>query len=670
MKVAIERERVIAVACVVATLTLAIMTTRAVLERTHGPAVPLDDAYIHFQYARALASGHPFQYTAGATPTPGATSLLWPMILAPFYALGFRGDRLIWAAWGLGWISLGLLAWETRRLAMGLVRPSVAMVALAMVFAFGGFTWFAASGMEVVPLAFLLTRTARRAAEWIEVRRGASSAGQPQRGPSYRELLVLSALCPLMRPEGVLGSALVATALVVRSDGHRARAVPAFLSPLIPPLVCWLFTGQALTSTALAKWLPLNPYFRDGRLLPAIVANVQILFGILLDGELWTSVFLPSGGRVIAWIALLAPAAAGMLRGYAWRGAAVVVFASGMLIPTTYETFLVNRVRYIWPFAPAWIVGLACLAELVGGGVERAAARLGRFASVAPPLIAGVVVVLFLSHLSPSMEDLATSSEAVTLQQVSLGKWAAKLPETARLGVNDTGAIAYFSGRRTFDVVGLTTAGEAKYWSAGAGSRFEHYEGLPAPIRPTHFIVYPEWMAVDPVLGKPLTWRTVHHTILGGSTMAAYTARYDLLGSGETPRDAALSTRVLVDALDVADLESEKEHAYQLLDATKAGDVVVETSEYADGARKDRHVDAFRLRLAAGGLLVLRLGAPARTLVSVHADGKRLSQVELDGGLVSEAIVAVAGVADGAYDVRVVGESGATFDSLHYWSYR
>jgi hypothetical protein len=177
-------------------------------------------------------------------------------------------------------------------------------------------------------------------------------------------------------------------------------------------------------------------------------------------------------------------------------------------------------------------------------------------------------------------------------------------------------------------------------------------------------------MAVDPVLGKPLTWRTVHHTILGGSTMAAYTARYDLLGSGESPRDPALSTRALVDALDVADLESEKAHAYELLDATKAGDVVVETSEYADGARRDRHVDAFRLRLATGGLLVARLGTSARTVVSFHAGGRRLSQVELEGGLVSETVVAVSAATDGVHDVQVVAEGGSAFDSLHYWSYR
>ena len=35
--------------------------------------------------------------------------------------------------------------------------------------------------------------------------------------------------------------------------------------------------------------------------------------------------------------------------------------------------------------------------------------------------------------------------------------------------------------------VGLTTAGEAKHWVAGAGSRFEHYERLDPQQLPTHW---------------------------------------------------------------------------------------------------------------------------------------------------------------------------------------
>src|SRR5258706_3522972 len=67
-----------------------------------GPILPLDDAYIHFQYARVLAEGHPFQYNPGQPPTSGATSLLYPIILAVGYKLGFTGLQLGWWALGIG----------------------------------------------------------------------------------------------------------------------------------------------------------------------------------------------------------------------------------------------------------------------------------------------------------------------------------------------------------------------------------------------------------------------------------------------------------------------------------------------------------------------------------------------------------------------------------------
>ena len=65
---------------------------------TNAPLMPVDDAYIHFQYARQAASGEPFVYNAGQDPSSGATSLLYPLILAIGYKLGFMGFNLgYWA---------------------------------------------------------------------------------------------------------------------------------------------------------------------------------------------------------------------------------------------------------------------------------------------------------------------------------------------------------------------------------------------------------------------------------------------------------------------------------------------------------------------------------------------------------------------------------------------
>src|SRR5262249_49766943 len=138
--------------------------------------------------------------------------------------------------------------------------------------------------------------------------------------------------------------------------------------------------------------------------------------------------------------------------------------------------------------------------------------------------------------------------------------------------------IGYLGGHKTFDVVGLTTKEEAPYWVAGAGSRFEHYERLfrSSPERlPTHFIVYRHWMACDAVLGEELHEETVtDQTILGGATIPAYAARYDRLGSGDLPADGEEASRP-VDELDVADLESEATHAYELGPARDTDDVVL-----------------------------------------------------------------------------------------------
>src|SRR5208283_2700521 len=97
---------------VVAVAVLAWRSIAALIARVGHPGAALDDAYIHFQYARAIAEGHPLRFQAGEPITSGATSLLWPAILAPFWALGARGDAIVWPAWILSFVSLGALAAE------------------------------------------------------------------------------------------------------------------------------------------------------------------------------------------------------------------------------------------------------------------------------------------------------------------------------------------------------------------------------------------------------------------------------------------------------------------------------------------------------------------------------------------------------------------------------
>jgi hypothetical protein len=646
------------------TVVLALLTTRAILAKTgNEPAVPLDDSFIHFEFARSFARLHPLEYGANAAPTPGATSLLWPLLLAPGHWVGLGGTKLIWLAWALDWAALGLLARETMRAAEGLLSREVAAGAAAMVFAFGGYIWFAGSGMEVVPFAWLLMRSARLSAEWGEEGRSPAS-------PRTRSIFLVHAwLLPAMRPEGALVSTLIALGLLMFPRGRsRAWSLLALAGPLGPALFNRLLTGQWATNTAVVKWLWFNPY--RAHIVPTFRYHLELLFSTLLDGRIWSAAFIPQGSRLVAWMALPALLAAGWRQGRRWRALSVLAVALGMVLTTSYDSFLVNRLRYLWPFAAAWFVGLGALADEVGTLLAR------YYPPLAPArvLVAGGMVGALASHLSYAVDDLAVSADAILRQQVSLGLWARHhLPPGSRVGLNDAGAIAYLSGLPTFDVVGLTTEGEGRYWVSGPGSRFEHYERLGRDRLPTHFIVYPRWMATPALLGEALAERSVDGaTILGDTTMVAYRARYDALGRAELPLEPE-GQGAVVDRLDIADLESEKAHAYELLYANQLENVLLEDSAgHADGARTNRSEDRFWLELVPKGRFVARLVSDSPLSVELSVDGQRLGALELTPQFSWEEqrLVLPPGLAPGRHHVTVSARPGATFTSLHYWCVR
>ena len=72
-----------------------------------------------------------------------------------------------------------------------------------------------------------------------------------------------------------------------------------------------------------------------------------------------------------AWVFALAGLGAVVVLGWRtrtpWRAAGVLLIALTMFAPCFYVTFLWNRLRYLWPFATGWLIGLACLARVVGG---------------------------------------------------------------------------------------------------------------------------------------------------------------------------------------------------------------------------------------------------------------------------------------------------------------
>ncbi|HSQ64373.1 MAG TPA: hypothetical protein VLM85_14215 [Polyangiaceae bacterium] len=610
----------------VATAVLAWRTLRAVLAQVGEPCATLDDSFIHFQYARAIAELHPLRYQAGVPPTSGATSLLWPALLAPFYAVGFRGMAIVWAAWAFGFVSLGALAVEAFHIARPLTGKSGAWATAATVLCFSAFTWCAASGMEVVPFAWAMARCVRRASEWVE--------NPDQRTRNRRiELVVLAFVVALLRPEGAVVALGIGLALGgwLPANGkhvHRLWALGGVAAALATPATLWAMTGTATANTATAKLLIGNPYYHGRALWDAVGANLKTFFVTLLNGQVWSAEFLPSNAMPLAIMALVAVPVVGWQKHKLFRSIAVLLLALGMLVPCFYVTFLWNRLRYLWPFATGWLVALSCLAVVLGDVATLVHPR----AKMGVPILLGAFAGALSVRLDWTIDDVANSARGIDQQHVKIGRWANEhLPDDALVGVNDTGAIAYFSNRRTFDIVGLTTNGEARYWVAGTASRLEHYERLhhdrPEAL-PTHFIVYPEWMGTDAFFGKQLFDATVtDSTILGGQSMRAYVADWQLLDSGARPWSEHEAKPV--DEVDVADLESEAEHRFDLAGTRDNEEVVGDASSpdgdrVIDGGRGFRSADRFVAKLRAGMAFrgIVRASAKTKTTLDVRAAGQ------------------------------------------------
>jgi hypothetical protein len=242
------------------------------------------------------------------------------------------------------------------------------------------------------------------------------------------------------------------------------------------------------------------------------------------------------------------------------------------------------------------------------------------------------------------------------------------------LGINDAGALTYLSARHTFDLVGLTTAGEAAHWRAGAGSRFEHYERLGAERLPTHFVIYPDWFQVDVLLGPVLQERYVESTILGGPLMRVHQADYHLLGSAALPaivqQPEVAGLLHIVDELDVADLDSEHAHDYVVLPSSPADNRIFTADDQADGGRSNRTREQFRLRLATPCAIVMRLHSDvALELLLRVGNGPEVTFAIPSDAAWTEPLLRLAPELCGREQwLTVTSADGEPFSALHYWS--
>jgi hypothetical protein len=613
------------------------------LQQTGGEwSAPLDDVFIHFDYARATARGYPFQWTEGNGYSSGGTSLLYPLVLALGYWVGFRGPELmVWAAVVAAMSVLGFL-WAGAGLFRRLPGAAVALLPPA-VFSVGALCWSLWSGMEV---AFFLGIWGLALAAWFAV----IEPEEPSPGSPWM-LGAAGALVVLTRPEGATSVAVLglAAALVVgRRQGARpalrvllGAGLPALAVLVIQAAVNRLLTGESSANGALVKLALHNPYMTPEEKWADYRFNLRYVFDRLSYHHL---------GEERPWGLVPLGLGLGALADRRTRGAAAVLLMSALtwwLVVATNGQVRWQNERYTMPLV-AWVLAAAALglAALV---MPARQGRAGLARGLAGVLVASLLVQRFWKAERIQYRDqvwfFARASRNIRDQHTSAGRLIRKLePPPRRLLVGDAGALIYASDLPGFDLIGLGGYRDLPLARAGVHglpATLELMERLSPAERPDYMAIYPTWWPALPHwFGREVFSVPVRgNVICGGAEKVVYRADWSLLGTGQRPRSQRPGEELL-DELDVADLIGEKQHEYAFprpqggwTDMRVLPDPEVSTRDLWDAGRRipNGRTESFRLRGLRPGKrlrLVLRTVVDQRSRIEISA-GSKVRPLEL-----------------------------------------
>lgn len=514
------------------------------------PVLPLDDAYIHFQYARALAEGHPFRYNADQPPTSGATSLLYPFVLALGYWLGFTGEALSWWALSIGVLAWLGAAWLIFRL-LDAEGESLSILALGMATLFamhGSLVWAALSGMETSLFIYATLLTL-----W-QVRNGRARAA-----------LMAGALTALIRPEGaVIGVGTALYLLVTRAvrRAHVLHYTLPFLATAAQPLLNLALTGALSGSGMQAK-----SYLYD------VPHNPQRQLFLIWDTftRLWRELFTDITLYNTAFFAVTAlfPILFAVWQLLRQRKVSLPLLIALWLIGLAAITALVETA--FWQFK-RYQQPLIALLIVLSGYTFIALSRSARRASAY--VLLSILAIAALINLGRWSRLYAENVREVALSQGALARAVAQLPPEAIVGVHDIGVVRYLGGRTTYDLVGLTTPNAATAWRHGPGVTFEQMYA--SAWRPDYFAIYPDarglsYFVQSGVFGEvldafPSTKPSINVASATDSGQFLYRADWTYAAYAGQPLQpstlAALDGFKRVDSLNVAHLASESAHDY------------------------------------------------------------------------------------------------------------
>ncbi len=632
---------------------------------------PLDDVYIHFDYARALAQGSPFAWLSGQGYSSGETAPLYAWLLSLGWLVGFRGGALGWFAGAVAVVSV----YSGLRAAARILRdlcPPARLVGLLLLASASVTPWLLFSGMEGALYFACMMHAVARYDELTRERVGPHPRSGQSRAARLSHLGWLSVAMFLLRPESLTLTWLFAVGVGRAQRGPHA--LPAIARVLLPTMFAFglfalmnlAFTGYPEAAGAKLKLLSENPYLSNVDRARELALNLFHFGARALGQELSTfgrasSVLVGLGvvallsrqTRSTASVCLLGALAFALL--VSWNGAA------------RYQNF-----RY---YVPA--ISMLVLSALLG------ASRLSRPRGMWIPVAIAMGLYTFMAVPSVRAQSVYFARCAANIRwlQVEVGaRVGSELPKEALVLVGDAGAIPYVSGRRAVDAIGLGGYHGVPFVLAatqGEAATVELIERLPLDLRPTHMALFPNWFpGLTQRFGHELFRVTVDDVaISGGPVKAVYVADWSALASPDEGREPR--TPAVQDELDVCDVMSERAHDY-VSPAPRGGWSTLDVRD--DGVHRARF---------DGGRTIPK--GEAESFV-IHAEGRLtlVARWDVDGEddsdapaiLVNGAVIAAPlaqkrpgyftdvriPLGDVRKDTRIIVQAGkATLRSYHYW---
>ena len=397
------------------------------------------DSLLYMQYGKAIAEGHPYQFTPNALPSTGSTSHLYPALLAVLYLGGAHGDAFASACFALSavcFVAFVFLYWLVAKRLM----PRAAPLALFLT-VLSGQTMYSILGQTDITVFMVLAAGAVAAALYGR----------------YRWLAVLLVLSSLCRPEGlVLSIAWVVCVLVFGTRNGEKKRCPlgagfAGIGGYVLVLALNIgFTGRSQFHSLAGKGY-VHSFPLIGAGAKAVSDFVELLrevfftlgdggrgmYGLVIVCGLLGLVGILArrwdirsvGRRVDAWILFSGLAVVGLIALSGWQGVA--------------------NDRYLGWFLPLWYLYVAFGARVIGD-------RLNVRHAFA--ILSGILLVFQVLGLCALGAERASVCRRLHHHIQFTKAMHAWLPVETRIGVVGGAGLAYYMpGREVVNVAGIET---------------------------------------------------------------------------------------------------------------------------------------------------------------------------------------------------------------------